>query len=205
MVIFRAKRRKQQLVVINKLFNIATENEGIEMKMTREGTCVREGNSSADQPPYAEIQTEARPNITSQSEDLVGCLIQSSTLTGGYSEIEPEPDDSKHVLPAKPPRQVNLSGFMSEEEESNLVCQDIDQHHDPPTTKNMPQENDIYTEPDTTSSPIVETESGFYETVYSEPIQPSLFTDAVGTPNDCEQDLQPYAPNLHNPNQPVKE
>ena len=28
---------------------------------------------------------------------------------------------------------------------------------------------------------------------YSEPIQPSLFTDAVETPSDCE-DLHPYAP-----------
>ena len=190
-VMFRAKKRRK-LLVVNKLFNIATENEGIEMKMTQEGTCESEGNSSADQPPYAEIQTEARPNITGQSEHLVEYVNQSSTLTGGYSEIEPEPDDRKHALLAKPPRHVNLSSFMSEEDESNLVYQDIDQHQDTSTTTNMTQESDIYTEPDTTSSPIVE--SGFYETVYSEPIQPSLFTEAVGTPSDCEQDLQPYAP-----------
>ena len=114
-VLLRAKKRKQ-LLAINKLFNIATENEGIEMKITQEGTCKREGNSSADQPPYAEIQTEAPPNITSRSEDLLEYVNQSSTLSGGYSEIDPEPDDSKHALPAKPPRQVNLSGFMSEGE-----------------------------------------------------------------------------------------
>ena len=56
----------------------------------------------------------------------------------------------------------------------------------------MPQENDIHTDPDTTSSHSVDTDSGTYETVYSEPIQPSLFTDAVRTPSDSE-DLQHYA------------
>ena len=43
--------------------------------------------------------------------------------------------------------------------------------------------------PDTTSSPTINTDSG---KVYSEPIQPSLFTDSVETVSDCE-DLQPYA------------
>ena len=45
----------------------------------------------------------------------------------------------------------------------------------------------IYTEPQFNSAHTVEPDS---ETVYSEPIQPSLFTDAIG---DCE-DLQVYTP-----------
>ena len=69
------------------------------------------------------------------------------------------------------------------------MYQDVDQHPYSLNTK-MPH---IYTEPDTTSSHTVDPDSVAYETVYSEPIQPSLFTDAVQTPSDCEE-LQAYAP-----------
>ena len=54
------------------------------------------------------------------------------------------------------------------------------------------QEADIYNMPDTTNSHTVETPSEISETVYSEPIQPSLFADAVGTADS--EDFQPYGP-----------
>ena len=186
-VIFRAKK-KQQLVV-NKLQNVTMESEDTEMKVKQEETTEKEASSNADQLPYAEIETEAPPNMPG----LMECLNQNSTVTGEYDEIELEPDDSKHALPAKPPKQVNLVDFMLEGMESNPLYQGMNQHQDPPTTTSMPQENDIYTEPDTTNSHTVNPESVTYETVYSEPIEPSLFTDAVGAPSDCE-DLQTYAP-----------
>ena len=176
-VLFRAKKRKQQLE-INKLQKVTTEN--IKMKLTRSTEI--EASSSADQPPYEEIQTVAQPNIPRKAEELMEYLHQNSTPTGDYSEIELEPTNGKHVPPAKPPRHVSLSDTMSEVIGS--VYQDIGQHCDPTNTTNVPQENDIYTEPDTTSSHSVDTDSGTYETVYSEPIQPSLFTDAVRTPSD---------------------
>ena len=69
------------------------------------------------------------------------------------------------------------------------MYQNIDKSHDPPSNTSVPQ-HDIYTMPDITSSRTVETDS---EAVYSEPIQPSLFTDVVGSPRDSE-DLLPYAP-----------
>ena len=186
-VLFRAKKRKQWLV-INKLSKITTRNEkSMEMKLIQEGTTKREGNSRADQLPYAEIQTEAPPQVPSKSEDFLEYLNSNSTPTDGYSEIEP---DSKHTLPAKPPRYVNVSDSMSKGKEP--MYQDIDQHHDPYSTTNVPQENDIYTEPDTTSSHSVDHDSGTCETVYSEPIQPSLFTDVVGTSSESE-DWHPYA------------
>ena len=116
------------------------------------------------------------------SEELVEYLNQNNPLTGEYSEIEIEPVDSKHVLPAKLSKYVNLSDPISEVMQSSHVYQDIDQH---PSTTDV-QEADIYTVPDTTSSHTVQTESGNYETVYSEPLQPSLFTDAVGSPSDSE-------------------
>ena len=68
------------------------------------------------------------------------------------------------------------------------MYQNIDQH---PSTTNV-QEADIYNVPDTTYSHTVEIPSEISETVYSEPIQPSLFADAVGTADT--EDFQPYGP-----------
>ena len=72
------------------------------------------------------------------------------------------------------------------------MYQDIDQHCDPSSTTNTLQGNDIYTVPDATTY-TVEAGSETYETVYSEPIQPSLFTDPDRSPSDS-QNFQPYAP-----------
>ena len=187
-VIFRAKKRKQQLE-INKLHEVKTANNNIEMKFKQERTTETEASSNANQPPYAEIQTEEPPPVPSKSEKLMEYLNPNSTLTGEYSEIEVEPDTSKHVLLAKPPRNVSLSDSMSEEVESSPTYEDVNQHCDPLSTTNVPQGNNIYTEADTVSLHDDET----YATVYSEPIQPSLFTDTVETPSDSE-DLHPYTP-----------
>ena len=187
MVLLRAKKRKQTLV-ISKVQNVMTEKGDFEMKLKQEGTT----ELDADKPPYAEIQAEAPQNV-SKSKELVEYLDENNTLTGGYSEIELEQADIEHSLPAKPPRHVSLSDSMSDEKEPNPTNQNRKQHHDLPNTTDIPQGNDIYTVPDTTSSHAVDPESEIYETVYSEPIQPSLFTDAVQTPSDSE-DLHPYAP-----------
>ena len=180
-VLFRAKTRKQRLE-INKLQK-KTEKE---MKLKQKETDI-DANLSVYQPLYADIQTEASPQVPNHSEELMEYLNQNSTFTE-YSELQLEQADSKHSHPAKPPRQDKLSNSLSKEMESSPVCQNMNQH-----LPNTPQGNDIYTEPDITSSHAVEIDSGSYETVYSEPIQPSLFTDAVETPSDCE-DLHPYAP-----------
>ena len=188
MVLFRAKKRKQQLE-INKFQSVT---EDIEMKLKQEGNEM-EGSSSANQPPYAVIQTKVPPEVCSKSEELIEYFNQNSTLVGEYNEMELVQDDSQHALPANPPRHVKFSVPMSEETESSPMYEDIDQLCDPPSTKNIPQQTDIYTLPDTTNPHTVETQSGTSEVVYSEPIQPSLFTDAVSSSSDCE-DLQPYAP-----------
>ena len=185
------KKSKQRLVISN-LQNVTMKNEATEMKLKQEETTRKEGSSSADQPPYAEIEKEAPPNQPSRSDELIDRLNLNSTLPDGYSEIALVPNDSKHTLPTKPSRQVNLSVSMSEEKEFSPRYQDVDQHPDSPITTVISQGNDIYTVPDT-SSHTVDHDNGIYETVYSEPIQPSLFTDTVGTPSDSE-DLHPYAP-----------
>ena len=183
-VLFRTKKRKRRLE-INKLQSVT---EHIEMKLKQEG--IEKDSLIVDQPPYTVIQTKAPPNAPRKSEEIVEYLNQSSTLTGEYSEVEVVSDDSKHTLPAKPPGHVNYSDPMSKETETNSMCHDIDQHCDPSSTTNVLQGNDIYTVPDVTSSYTVEAGN---ETVYSEPIQPSLFTDADRIPSDSEN-FQPYAP-----------
>ena len=128
---------------------------------------------------------------------------RNSIVAGEYSEIELEPDDSKHVFPAKPPRQVKSMDPMVEEKESNPRYQSMDQECDLSIVTNVPQEAGSYTIPNTTSTHTAEANSVIYEAVYSEPIQPSLFTDAVGTLSDRE-DLQPYAPIYTIPIDPPK-
>ena len=181
-VLFRTKMRKQRLV-INKLQNVTIESKDIEMMLKQEETTEIK---SFDKPPQAESVTEVSLHIPSKSEE-------NSTLTAEYSEIELLQDDSKHAFLSKPPRYVSLSDPMSENKESSNMYQNIDQQCDPACTTHVAQEDNIYTEADTTSSLTVEAESAIYETVYSEPIQPSLFTDAVDTSSDFE-DLRPYAP-----------
>ena len=186
MVLFGTKKWKQHLVIY-RFQKVTTEREDIEIELKYEQTTENEASSNTDQPPYAEVQTEAP---LSKSEDLVNL---NSPLTVGYSEIELEPDGSKQALPAKPPRHVTLSDPTPKAKDPNPMYQNINQHHDTPSTTDVSQGNDIYTVPDTTSSHTVDHDSSLYETVYNEPIQPSLFIDAVETPSDCE-DLHPYAP-----------
>ena len=181
MILFRTKKKQQ--LVINKLQNV-TE---IEMKLKQEGTPVKKATSIANQPPYAVVQAKAPPSILSKSEEFMECL------SGGYSEIKLEPDDSNHTLPAKPPRQVNCSDPMSEEMESSPVYQDVNQHGVPASTTSVPQETDTYTVSDTTSSHTTEAHGRIPEVVYSEPIQPSLFTDAVRNSSSSDE-IQPYTP-----------
>ena len=184
-VLFMAKKRKQRLV-ISKLHSVRTENQDIEMELKHEGTSEREASSSADKPQYSVKSTKAPPSVP-KSKELLEYLNQNSTVTCGYSELELEQDHCEH---AEPPRVVNISEPLSAEIEPNPMYRSVNQHSN---TTNVPQESDIYTVADTTSSHSVDRDSSLYETVYSEPIQPSLFTSAVATPSDCE-DLHPYAP-----------
>ena len=119
-----------------------TENEDIELELKREGTTAETVSSTtADNPPYAEIETKAPPDV---AEELMN---QNNPPAGEYSKVELNPDDSEPALPAKPSRQVILSGSMHEEMVSSPMYQDMDQH---PSTVNVPQETDIYNMPSST-------------------------------------------------------
>ena len=168
MVLFRAK--KKQKLEINNL------TMGSELK--QKDTTVKGASSIAVQPLYEVMQKEVPLAVPSKLDD-VEYLNQTCSL----SEYKLVPANSEYVLNAKFPRVVNLSRSMLEELESNPMYQSMDQHRGPPSTANVPQGDDIYTLPDTTSSHIVETQNGLYEAVYSEPIQPSVSTDAAGDPS----------------------
>ena len=107
-------------MLVNKIKTLTTADKHIEMEVKQEQT-------TADQPPYAEMSTEAPPHVPNKSEYLMEYFNENNSLTGGYSEIELEHDDSKTAFPVKPPRQVSLSHPMCEEMESSPTYQDVDQ------------------------------------------------------------------------------
>ena len=177
MVLFRAKKKKQKLV-LSQLQNVTWEKEIGESKDKTNG---KEVSSKPEQPLYAVVQEKA----SSRSEDV----DQICAL----SEYKMVPAGCEYALTATFPQVVNLTNPMFEEMQSNPMYQSMNQCHDPPCTTNVPQGDDVYSVPDLISSYTAETKSGTHETVYSEPIKPSLFMDAAGNPSDSE-DLQPYAP-----------
>ena len=180
-----------------KLQNVVKRKECIVLlELNQEGTTEKKASlekylnqNSVCTDQYSEIKFIPNEKEASSEE----CLNQNSNFIGEYDEIKVIPADSEYTLPASPSTLANLSNTMSDENESIPMYQNVNKGHDPPSTPNVPQgtaSDDIYTMPDITSSQTVEINN---ETVYSEPIQPSLFTGAVGGPSDPE-DLLPYAP-----------
>ena len=148
------------------------------MNYNKKDTTGKGASSIPAQPLYEVMQKEV-PLAVPSKLDNVEYLNQTCSL----SEYKLVPANSEYAVNAKFPRVVNLSQSMLEELESNPMYESMDQHRGPPGTANVPQGDDIYTLPDTTSSHTVETQNGMYEAVYSEPIQPSLSTDAAGDPS----------------------
>ena len=167
-----------------KMNNLQNVPEDIEMKVKHEGI-EKEDSSNADQPPYAEKQTEATPHIPSMSEELIEYLNQNNSLDGGYSEID--------LQAAKPPRQVNplwsnvweirvqhcVSGHRTNttvqqvyhKKETSILCQTPPVH----IPKLKPQVESMR------------------QCIVSQ-IQPSLFTDAEQTASSDSENLHPYGP-----------
>ena len=164
-VLFRAKR-KQKLEINNLTM-------GSELK--QKDTTGKGASSKPAQPLYEVMQKEV-PLAVPSKLDNVEYLNQTCSL----SEYKLGPANSEYAFNAKFPRVANLSQSMLEELESNPMYESMDQHRGPPSTANVPQGDDVYTVPDTTSSHTFETQIGTYETVYSEPIHPSVSTDAAG-------------------------
>ena len=167
-VLFRTK--KKQKLEINNLQNVTMGSE-----LKQKDTTGKGASSIPVQPLYEVMQKEV-PLAVPSKLDNVEYLNQTCSL----SEYKLVPANSEYAVNAKFPRVVNLSQSMLEELESNPMYESMDQHRGPPGTANVPQGDDIYTLPDTTSSHTFETQNGMYEAVYSEPIQPSLSTDAAG-------------------------
>ena len=178
MVLFRTKKRSQRLV-INKFQNVTAENQDIEVKFKQEGTTKKEASSSDDH-PLNEVS-----NLLYQSIDRHHDPPSTTNVPQGNNFYTVPNTTSSHTNEADSENKLPY-------EVSNLLYQSMDQHRDPPSTKNVPQGNDVYSMPDTTSLHTIEMQSGAYETVYREPIQPSLFTDAPGNPGDSEDYASVY-------------
>ena len=186
-VVVRAKKRKQQLQV-NNIQNVM-KGKGFEMK--QKVTIEKKAGSEEYLNQNSNfIGMYSEMNVTTAEKGSKECLTQNSTFAGEYNEIKVVPAYSEYTPPARPPRL--MSNPMSGEMELNPRYQNIDKSRDFHSITRVPQGTasaDIYTMPDITSSQTVETDN---ETVYSEPIQPSLFTDVVGSLSDSE-DVLPYA------------
>ena len=187
-LVFLFKNRNQQLES-NK---VCGRNEQFEQKLKQDEN---EASSSGDQPLYAVVKKETPPSVPMKSDKLVEYLDRSSTFTG---EVPPKliPARDEYAHPSSPSRLVNLSRPMVGKMESNPTYKSVDQQDDIPYYKSVLQEtvsDDIYTTPAIACSQTVETDGGVSEPVYSEPIQPSFFTDTVGSPGEFD-DLQPYGP-----------
>ena len=186
------------LVVLFKRRNLQnTRKRNADLKLS---TTEKEASSCADQPLYATVQKEAPPSVPSKSEELVKYLDRDSTFTAEVPTQLIQAVSEHTGLPSSPsrisPRLVNISNPEFGEMESNPMYQSNDQRHDPHTYTNTAQgniSNVIYTTPEIVSSQTVETYRGNFDVVYSEPIQPSLFTGASGSTSESE-DLQPYGP-----------
>ena len=183
------------LVVLFKRRNVQnTRKRNVDLKLS---TTEKEASSCADQPLYATVQKEAPPSVPSKSEELVEHLDRDSTFTDEVPTQLIPPVSKYTTLPSSPSRMSpKLANAELGEMESNPMYQNNDQCHDPHTYTNMAQgniSNVIYTTPDIVSSQTVETYRGNFDVVYSEPIQPSLFTGASGSPSESE-DLHPYGP-----------
>ena len=155
----------------------------------------KEASLGDDQQLYAVVDKETPPSVPEKSEELVEYLDRTSTFTG---EVPAKliPARNEYAFPASPSRLVNISHPMVKEMESNPTYKSMDQRDDSPYYTNVPQgtaSDDIYTTPEVASSQAVRTDDGIFEAVYSEPIQPSFFTDTVGSPSESD-DLQPYGP-----------
>ena len=179
-VLCRVKKKKQH-------YNVPMEN--IELK---EGTTE---DLTTDQPLYAVVDKETAPSVPKKSDELVQYLKRNSTFTG---EVPTKliPADSEYALPASPSRLASISHPMFGKMESNPMYQSVDQSCESPSYTNVPEGtavDDIYTMPDIANPHTVEPDSEISDAVYSEPLQPSLFRDTVGSPSESD-DLQPYGP-----------
>ena len=189
-VIIRVKKRRKQQLEIGK------ENELIKLKVKQDGTTEKKAGSEEylnQNSTFTGDYSEIKLVLAEKGACLDDHSNQNNTFVDEYSEIRVIPADGKYRPPAWPSRITNRSNFMSGEMESNPMYQSIDKGHDLPSTTSVPQgtaSDDTYTMPDITSSQTVETDN---EAVYSESIQPTLFTDLVGSPSDSE-DVLPYAP-----------
>ena len=118
-------------------------------------------------------------NVTAEIE-----YIKSKQEGTAEKEANSSADQPLYAIVHKemPPSVPSKSGELMWHLESQGKCDDS-------TIVQGTAFDDIYTTPDSASSQTVETDGGISEVVYSEPICPSLFTDAVENTSDSQNPL----------------
>ena len=156
----------------------------------------RVGEQVVDQPQqvYSVVQKEAPPSIPEKSGELVEYLATRSTEhqrdSDEYSTLPVQSEQATHQRP-------NLATLSKPAFDGMLVNSSYKSLN---TLSQGPTSDIIYAEPGTSNqqaTPIL------YDTVYSEPIKPSLFT-SEGSDAGTMEELHPYAPIYTVPETPLE-
>ena len=156
----------------------------------------RVGEQVVDQPQqvYSVVQKEAPPSIPEKSGELVEYLATRSTEhqrdSNEYSTLPVQSEQATHQRP-------NLATLSKPAFDGMLVNSSYESLN---TLSQGPTSDIIYAEPGTSNqqaTPIL------YDTVYSEPIKPSLFT-SEGSDAGTMEELHPYAPIYTVPETPLE-
>ena len=164
----------------------------------------RVGEQVVDQPQqvYPVVQKEAPPSIPKKSGELVEYLATRSTEHQRDSDEYSMPSQLKNSTLAVQSEQAtherpNLATLSKPAFDGMLVNSSYESLN---TLSQGPTSDIIYAEPGTSNqqaTPIL------YDTVYSEPIKPSLFT-SEGSDAGTVEELHPYAPIYTVPETPLE-
>ena len=146
---------------------------------------------------YTAVQKDPKPFIPEKSAELVEYLDTKSymndALSSEISNGQPRGKSPSRQIPTyQPPKLTTISKPVCDDMLTNLAYQSVE----------VDSVDNIYAEP---SAQGEDSEQGIYETVYSEPIKPSLFTHDLSDSTEWQEDLQPYAPIYTVPIAPPKE
>ena len=143
---------------------------------------------------YTAVQKDPKPFIPEKSVELVEYLDTKSYMHDALSSNgEPRGKSPSRQIPTyQPPKLATISKPVCDDMLTNLAYQSVE----------VDNVDNIYAEP---SAQGEDSEQGIYETVYSEPIKPSLFTHDLSDSTEWQEDLQPYAPIYTVPIAPPKE
>ena len=160
-----------------------------------------EEEANTDLPVYAAVVKEAPPTVRGKSEDLIEYL-ESQRILDEYDQVStktfhvPLYSAVQKTRPQTPPKSSELyADLKAEEADTDMPVYAAVVKEAPPTVPSKSLE--LQNQSSTLNGEYDQLSTKMLEVVYSEPIKPSLFTDATESPNSSKlslEDLQPYTP-----------